>query len=257
MIDKPTIELHCGDCSEVMARMESKSVDLVFADPPFNVGKKYGKQGDNRADYKQWCGLWIAECFRILKDTGSFYLMTIPRHLEFTMPMMADKGVFVNLITWTHQAGLNDGRRFWALYQPILLYGKTQDYIFNRYAETKPETDNGRWGKHTTEYKGQLGDLWGDIPFVYSGGAAHPEAIRPEGSGKKSHPCQAPEGLSKRAIRFSTKDNAIVFSPFMGSGTDGVACKLLRRNFIGVEIVPTHFKRAERRINSTEWGMFG
>ena len=78
----PINQIINGDCLEVMREWPDNCVDLVFADPPFNIGKKYGTS-DNRKDYRQWCEKWITECFRILKEAGSFYLMTLSRHLEF------------------------------------------------------------------------------------------------------------------------------------------------------------------------------
>src|SRR5687767_7746646 len=75
--------LYEGDCLEIMRTLPSEGVDMIFADPPFNVGKKYGGKSntDNRSDYYEWCSAWIAEGFRLLKQTGTFYLMTISRHV--------------------------------------------------------------------------------------------------------------------------------------------------------------------------------
>jgi DNA modification methylase len=75
--------LHNGDCLEVLRGIKSESVDMIFADPPFNIGKKYGgkSSNDNRVDYYEWCADWIAEGFRTLRPTGTFYLMTIARHI--------------------------------------------------------------------------------------------------------------------------------------------------------------------------------
>ena len=71
------------DCIDGLQQIETATIDMIFADPPFNVGKKYGKDDtkDKRDDYYDWCDQWIGEGFRVLKDTGSFCLMTIPRHL--------------------------------------------------------------------------------------------------------------------------------------------------------------------------------
>jgi len=132
----PINQIICGDCLEVMKAWPDGCADLVFADPPFNIGKKYTK-GDKRADYKEWCGLWIRECWRLLKDTGSFYLMTIPRHLDWKLPLLARKGIFINLIKWRNVSASHNKRSFWGEYQPIALYGKTDKYIFNTYAQRR------------------------------------------------------------------------------------------------------------------------
>lgn len=71
-----------GDCLKLMDKIPDNSIDMCFADPPFNIGKNYGPKSDRRKDYYEWCEEWIDVCFRKLKDTGSFYLMTLTRHLE-------------------------------------------------------------------------------------------------------------------------------------------------------------------------------
>ena len=247
-----TVKLYLGDCLEILLTLADGSVDLVFADPPFNIGKKYGdnsSSGDLRDDYRYWCEEWITECFRILKDTGTFYLMTLDRHLEWKLPIMAYYGTFINLVKWRNVSASHSKRQYWSSTQPIMVYGKTNDYYFETYAETriiKPQ--NMRWGGYSTEPKGQLLDYWNDIPFVYAGSIHHKEAVMEPGTNKKAHPAQMPVGLPLRAMSFSTEDNATILDPFMGSGTTGVACVQTGRNFIGIEIEPKYYEIAEKRI---------
>ena len=246
----PINEIVCGDCLEVMKDWPDNCVDLVFADPPFNVGKKYTK-GDNRSDYKEWCGRWIKECWRILKDTGSFYLMTIPKHLDWKLPLLKNGGVFINLIKWRNVSACHGKRSYWGEYQPIALYGKTDNYIFNTYAEIN-ENGQRRWGGYSSEYKGQLKDCWDDIPFVYSGSITHKEAVLEAGTNRKAHPCQMPIELGSRAINFSTGPRAIILDPFCGSGTTCVAAKLLGRDYIGIDISEEYCEIARQRIKAVE-----
>lgn len=254
---QPGCTFYGSDCLEVLHYIPSESVDLVFADPPFDVNIKYSGYKDKRSDYYDWCSEWIAECFRVLKPTGSFYLMTITRHLPFTLAEMAKHGVFVNLIHWRNVAGTNNKRSFWAAYQPIAFYGKTDQYKFNRYAQTRTiEDKNKRWGGYTTEPKGQLLDYWDDIPFVYAGSIGHKEAIMKKGTNSKAHPCQMPEMLPGRAILFSTDEGDTVLDPFTGSGTTAVACQKLNRNFIGCEVSPEYYELAKNRISQKEGELF-
>lgn len=244
--------LYEGDAVEVMSTLENESVDLVFADPPFNIGKQYAGVGDARSDYREWCATWIAECFRLLKPTGTFYLMTIPRHLEFKLPLMAQHGVFINIINWRNVSAAHNKRAFWSSTQPIIVYGKTKDYKFNTYAETRQiKQENRRWGGYSTEPRGQLLDYWDDIPFVYAGSIRHPEAIVRKGSNKKTHPAQMPIGLATRAILYSTDKDEVVLDPFMGMGTTGVACAQTGRGFIGIELSPKYYRLAVKRIKET------
>lgn len=241
------VTIYHGDCRDILPSLPK--VDLVFADPPFNVGKPYGNS-DWRDDFGEWCAEWIASCWDLVLPIGSFYFMTLTRHLEWQMPLMAKQGVFINLISWRNVAGVGSKRAFWNDYQPIMLYGKTENYIFNTYANTD---DSGfrRWGGYSTEHKGQLRDRWDDIPFVYVGSIHHKEAILKPQTNEKLHPCQMPEGLARRAMLFSTNEDAIVLDPFMGSGTTLRAAKDLGRKAIGIEIEEKYCEIAAKRMSQT------
>ena len=90
------VVIYCGDCCEILPHLQGSQ--MIFVDPPFNVGKKYGGSGDKRDNYYEWCEQWIDLCFLNLLDTGSLYLMLIPRHLEKIYPMLGPRGVFINEI---------------------------------------------------------------------------------------------------------------------------------------------------------------
>ena len=235
-------KLYHGDCLEIIPHIEP--VDLVFADPPFNINKPYM---DKRKNYPDWCADWIGWCFRVLKDSGSFYHMTLSRHLEWKMPIMARGGVFINKIEWKNVSAQHSKNQFWPATQPIMLYGKTDNYIFNTYAETDNKIQK-RWTPFKKGSRGQLKDFWDDIPLVYAGSISHPEAILVKGTKKKAHPCQMPKALAKRAILFSTNENALVLDPFSGSGTTLLSCEDLNRRWIGIEIEEKYCEIAAKRI---------
>lgn len=242
----------------MLESIDSDSIDMVFADPPFNVGMKYKGYKDKAENYRDWCSQWISECFRVLKPTGSFYLMTIDKHLEWKLPLMARCGVFINIIKWKNVAANNDKNRFWNATQPIMLYGKTESYKFNTYAQTRTADEMVMsWNKkRATNAKFQLLDYWDDIPLVYAGSIKHKEAILEPGTCKKAHPCQMPEMLAGRAILFSTDENDIVLDPFSGSGTTAIAAKKLNRRFIGSEQSPEYYKLILERIRNEENKLF-
>ena len=246
-----SISLHHGDSLEVMRSLESASIDMIFADPPFNVGKKYGgKAGnDNRTDYYEWCAEWIAEGFRLLKPMGAFYLMTIPRHVIAMGWEMEKHGIFVNQIVWQHSSAANDKRSFWNSYQPILFYGKTKQMKFNLRAQRRPKSSMIlRWGNgYTTQPQGQVLDIWNDIPYVYAGSVINKEAILKKGTVQKAHPAQMPVNLAVRCILFSTDEGDTVLDPFNGSGTTGEACIRHNRNFIGIERESEYVQMANER----------
>jgi len=228
--------LYEGDCLEVMRNLPTESVDMIFADPPFNVGKKYGGKSntDNRSDYYEWCAFWIYEGFRLLKPSGTFYLMTIPRHVFRMGCEMEKHGVFVNKVEWRNVSAFHNKRGFWSSTQSIIVFGKTDAYKFNTYAQRR-KTKWRRWGGYATKPQGQLLDYWDDIPFVYAGSVRHPEAIIKPGTNQKVHPTQMPVNLVARCILFSTNAGDTVLDLLSGLGTTGVACIKLRRRFIGVE----------------------
>lgn len=247
---QPGFSLWNSDCLTMLQNIESETVDMVFADPPFNVGIKYKGYKDDAENYRQWCEDWITECFRVLKPTGTFYLMTIDRHLEWKMPIMAKYGHFINLVKWKNVSANHDKRIFWNATQPIMVYGKTAEYKFNTYAQTRTADEMiMSWNKKRADNaKFQLLDYWDDIPLVYAGSIKHKEAILEPGTCKKAHPCQMPEMLPGRAILFSTDENDIVLDPFSGSTTTGIACKKLNRQFIGSELSAEYFELSKNRV---------
>ena len=216
--------IYCGDVLEVLPQIER--VDMVFADPPFNMSKNYGGnvKGDQMsdADYRKWCARWMELCWNIIVPTGSFYLMTVPKHVEWKMPIMSKYGLMINLIIWRSGNIRLPGRALLGAYQPIMLYGKSGEFITNR-------------------QKGESTDFW-DIQVITG---VQAEAIKAErGSHRKEHPCQMPVEIGERAIKFSTNKDMIVLDPFMGSGTIARAAKRLRRKFIGIDRVERYCEMA-------------
>lgn len=232
-----------GDTLDVLKTLPSDSIDLVFADPPFNVGKNYGIDNDRRKDYFKWCDAWLSECFRTLKNTGSIYVMNLSRNIYPLMHIMEKYGIFRNLIIWKNNGSGASKRNFWTFYQPILFYSKSDNHIFNTYAE---RVKKPRWSPRPQQ--GQLGDIWDDIPFVYSGSIHHPEAIIDRRTNKKLHPAQMPERLARRAILFSTNEDDTVMDPFVGSGTTAVAAKKSNCHYIGIDNNPEYVKLAKMRL---------
>lgn len=234
-----TITLFCGYSEEILPRL-LPVFDIVFADPPYNLDKKYGSGAvrDKRPDYEAWCADWIKKCWRLLKPTGSFYLKTLDRHLEFKLPLMRQHGIYLNIIKWWNVAASHSKRCFWHATEPIILYAATEDYYFNTYAEENP-VKNEYWAKERDgRNKYQMKDVWHDIPLIYSGSVIHPEAIlRDEAVNKqKAHPTQMPLKLAARALKFSCPPDGYVLDPFCGSGTMMEAAMILERHCTGIEV---------------------
>lgn len=240
------VTIYHGDCLELLPKVSGAT--LVFADPPFNIGKKYGRNGDRRGDYREWCENWIAACFNALSDAGTFYLMTLVRHLEWKFPLMARHGEFLNLICWRNVSAAHEKRRFWNAYQPILCYGKTAAHKFNDLAERREATFKVWQKARAARYSWRILDYWEDIRLISGGNVKHPEAILEANSKRKLHPCQMPLGLAMRAISFSTDVGDLVVEPFMGTGTTLRAAKDLNRRAIGFDVEERYCELSARRM---------
>lgn len=237
MTDKPTITLIQGDCLEYMKSMPDKSVDLVLTDPPYK-GLKGGMQhigggvainlrnsfsvGDIwKASYD-----WIPEAWRICNKG---LLVFCSYHTIEEIPQTIPEAKKAGLITWdkiTSAPPRNNVPYFctefiWAFRKNVGL----------------------DWRKLRTLLR---------VANLTAGCVSSRERIVNE-DGVSKHPTQKPIELIKKLLAIG---GDTVFDPFMGSGTTGVACKLLRRNFIGCEIDKKYFELAKRRIDSTEWGIF-
>lgn len=159
------------DCLEFMRGIPDESVDLVFADPPFNVGKDYGVDKDKRDNYYEWCAEWIEEAWRIIKPTGSFYLMTIQEHLEDMLREMKKYGVQRNVIIWKNTS-MPSKKRYTNSYQPILYFTKSDKYTYHHDADGELYDKTLPWGRKPKGFT--MKDLWDDIPFI-AGGGVHGE----------------------------------------------------------------------------------
>lgn len=245
-----------GDALDILRGFPEATFDLIFADPPYNIGKKYKNDRDRipPEEYYAWCGEWIFEGYRVLKDSGSFYLKTIPRHLKRLFPLM--RGEFVNQIIWRNVSSYRNVVSFWTGYEPILFFAKTPQYKFNRYAQRRINGDlNIRWTYDEGDAQGQLLDIWDDIPFVFTGSVKHPEAILEKGSNRKLHPCQMPIALARRAIEFSTDYGDLVLDLFSGSGSTAVAAVETNRESVSIEIESTYIELIKRRLGEAQIGL--
>lgn len=233
------------DCLEFMKNVKDDSIDLIFADPPYNLSKsnfkmKFSKTGgaDLSTDKGAWDKLskdefevftekWLKESFRILKKTGSIWVAGTYHNIHLTGYLLEKIGFeILNEILW-HKTDATPNlscTRFVADHENFLWARKDKKNIFN-YEDVK--RING--GK-------QMRSIW---PRGKTAG------------GKRVHPTQKPEWLLERIILATSKKNAVVFDPFLGSGTTAVVAKKLGRQYLGTELDKGYFKIAEARINNT------
>ena len=96
-----------SDCISMLKKMNSESVDLIFADPPYNLGKDFGNTSDSwsdRNEYLKWCYKWIDECFRVLKKNGTIYLMNSTQNIPYISVYLQENYNVVNDIVWTYDS---------------------------------------------------------------------------------------------------------------------------------------------------------
>src|SRR5271168_5094837 len=226
-----------GDCCAAMARLPAASVDLVFADPPYNLqltgelhrpdnSRVDGVEDDwdkfaGFAEYDRFTRAWLAAARRVLKPTGALWVIGSYHNVFRIGAAVQDLGFWIlNDVIWRKSNPMPNfrGRRFTNAHETLLWCATDRDsrYTFN-YESMKALNDEL-----------QMRSDW-LIPLC--GG---PERLR-GGDGKKAHPTQKPEALLHRVLLASTRPGDLVLDPFCGTGTTGAVAKRLGRRFTGIE----------------------
>ena len=250
--------IYRGDCIKVLnEKIGEKSVDLIFADPPYNLsgnglkwkGNKTGgdwymvnEEWDKMTapEYMQFTRRWIGSCHRVLKDSGSIYISCTYHNLAEVMIVLKQLDFKINnVITWQKVNAMpNMTKRVFTHSAEFVIWAvKGKKWIFN-YKELKkinPEKQKGGSLK-------QMRDVW-PLPLVQG-----KERLRGT-NGRALHPTQKPEEILKRIIIASSNKGDLVLDPFLGSGTTAVLAKRLGRNWIGIERSKKYLKAAKKRIN--------
>lgn len=249
-----------GDCLKLISRLPDESVNLIVSSPPYCIGKEY-ESTRSVDDFVEMHSRLLPELSRILKKGGSL-CWQVGSHVKDGVVTPLDYVVFAgmqgipgmhlrNRIVWTYGHGLHCSTRFSGRHEVVMWYTKGKDYTFNLDAVRVPQKYPGKTyssgpnkGKVSSNPLGKNpGDVW-DIPNVK---ANHVE--------KTSHPCQFPAALPQILIKALTNSGDIVFDPFMGSGTAGVAALLEKRHFIGAEIDPAYVALAFDRLREAQDGI--
>ena len=210
-----------------MQQIPSDSIDVIFADPPFNLKKNYGNYKDekNTDDYLSWCKQWILEMVRITKPSGSIFLHNIPKWLTYYTEFLNEVADFRHWIAWDAPTAPM-GKTLQPSHYGILFYAKNQQenkfykiryphkwcrkcgYLLKDYGEKK---------KILHPFGPLVSDIWSDIHRIRHNKHRDP------------HLCQLPVHLLERLILMSTDEGDVVLDPFMGTGTTAVAAARLGR----------------------------
>jgi DNA modification methylase len=240
---------------EKLKEIPADSVDLVFADPPYNMCLKkplyrpnktkvngvndHWDKFDSFAEYDAFCTAWLIECRRVLKDSGSIWVIGSYHNIFRVGNIMMNLGFWIlNDVTWHKTNPMPNfmGTRFANATETLLWCSKNEDakrYTFNH--------------KVMKKYNGgkQMGSVW------RIGLCTGAERIK-GADGKKAHSTQKPEELLKRVILSSTNKNDIILDPFFGTGTTGAVAKKLGRAYIGIEREAGYVNIAQNRIDGID-----
>jgi site-specific DNA-methyltransferase (adenine-specific) len=239
-----------GDCIEVLNSLPEKSVDLIFADPPYNlqlqqelyrpnmtkvdaVNDEWDQFGNFNA-YDEFSRRWLQACQRVLKDTGTIWVIGSYHNIYRVGTIMQDLGYWIlNDVIWIKTNPMPNfrGVRFTNAHEILLWASKFQgaNYTFNHHAM-----------KGFNDEK-QMRSDW--VLPICSG------SERVKINGKKAHSTQKPEALLYRVILSSSNPGDVVLDPFFGSGTTGAVAKKLHRRWIGIERENKYIEVALERIN--------
>jgi site-specific DNA-methyltransferase (adenine-specific) len=235
-----------GDCLELFKKISDNSIDVTFADPPFNLKKKYNSHRDSLElkEYLSWCEKWINEMVRVTKPTGSIFIHNIPKWLTFYAAHLNKIADFKHWISWDAPTAPM-GKTLQPSHYGILFYAK--DTKQNKFYEIRyPHKRCRKCGYLHKDYGGKkaglhpfgplVSDVWTDIHRVK------------HNKYRDEHPCQLPIHLLERVILMSTDEGDIVLDPFLGTGTSAIAAKRLGRNYIGFELDKEYADIAQSKL---------
>jgi site-specific DNA-methyltransferase (adenine-specific) len=242
--------IYNGDAIQVLeSKIEDKSIDLIFVDPPYNIGKDFNGRKDKwntDQEYLDWCFQWIDLCLKKLKDNGSFYVMTSTQFISYFDLYLRDKISILSRIVWSYDSsGVQAKNYFGSMYEPILFCVKdTKNYTFNS-DDILVEAKTGA--------KRKLIDYRKNPPQPYNtekvpGNVWDFPRVRYRMAEYENHPTQKPIALLERIIKASSNEGDIVLDPFSGTFTTSFVAKSLNRKSIGIEIDEDFTKIGIRRV---------
>ncbi len=254
--DLPRNKILQGDCIDMMKSLPARSIDLIFADPPYNLqlggdltrpdnSKVNGVEDEwdkfsSFAEYDRFSRAWLLEAKRLLKDDGAIWVIGSYHNIFRLGAQLQDLGFWIlNDIVWRKTNPMPNfrGRRFTNAHETMIWASKSENakYRFNYDAMKALNEDL------------QMRSDW-TIPLCT--GSERLKNV----DGQKAHPTQKPEALLHRVIMSSTNTGDVILDPFFGTGTTGAVAKKLGRDFIGIERESEYIAHAQERIKAIKAG---
>lgn len=239
-----------ADAIEVLKQLEDESIDLIFVDPPYNIGKDFAGRKDKWSSdesYLSWCYEWIDLCIQKLKPTGSFYVMTSTQFMPFFDIYIRKKLTILSRVVWAYDSSGVQAKKFYgSLYEPILFCVKDKSkYTFNA-DDIMVEAKTGA--------KRNLIDYRKNPPQPYKnekvpGNVWNFNRVRYRMDEYENHPSQKPITMLERIIKASSNPGDVVLDPFCGTFTTCYVAQQNMRKFIGIEIQDDYYKIGLRRLS--------
>jgi len=243
-----------GDSLEILSsEIPNSSVDLIFVDPPYNIGKNFNGHKDKWAtdeDYLNWCYKWIDLCIKKLKSNGSMYIMTSTQFMPYFDIFIRERMTILSRLVWYYDSSGVQARNYYgSMYEPILFCVKNPDYYTFNANDILVEAKTGA--------KRKLIDYRKNPPQVYSsekvpGNVWEFARVRYRMDEYENHPTQKPIALLERIIKASSNVGDTVLDPFSGTFTTSFVAKQLGRKSIGIELQEEYIKIGLRRLGIAE-----
>ena len=251
VFEKDNHRIIWGDALEVLSKeIPNNSIDLIFADPPYNIGKDFNGRKDKWAsenEYLEWCYQWLDLCIKKLKDTGSLYVMAATQSMPHFDIYLRSKLEILSRIVWFYDSsGVQAKQYYGSLYEPILFCVKDKNrYTFNA-DDILVDAKTGSQRK--------LIDYRKAVPTMYStkkvpGNVWEIPRVRHRMEEYEDHPTQKPIALLEQIIAASSNPGDLILDPFSGTFTTSFVAKQLGRRSIGIEIEEKYIKTGLRRLH--------
>jgi len=220
-----------------MKKLGAESIDLIVTDPPYNLSKDYGNNGDNlkHSDYIDFSRKWLNEAMRVLKPTGTIYVFMGVRYISYIYVIMEQElGLHFNSwITWAYTQGIGKTKGFSPRHDDILMFTKTDKFKYNLDSIRIPQ----KYYRSVNNMRGaNPGNVW-EFSHVHYCQAS-----------RQNHPTQKPEALFERMVLASSDEGDLVLDTFCGSGTSLRVCQQLNRRGIGIEINEEYVAMTKNRL---------
>lgn len=260
--------IHHLDCIAGMAKLEPGSVDLAFADPPFNIGYDYDVYDDAREhqQYLDWCQGWIGGVHRVLKPDGTFWLAIGDEYAAELKLLSQQVGFHCrSWVIWYYTFGVNCSRKFSRSHAHLFYFVKDQrnfTFLEHELENRIPSARQLVYNDKRANPAGRLpDDTWilrpQDLAECFSSGEDTWYFPRVAGTFKERagfHGCQMPEQLLGRIIRICSRPDDVVLDPFSGSATTLAVAKKLGRRYVGFDLSPDYVQRGLKRLDAVQPG---